>query len=112
MCSSDLLALDGTQFPVDQNAGMPTCGLTIRNQAADTVPADGTAITITIAGTPSTGAGTTTLTVQNPKNNTPKNRRVDFPRVFREHQFVGLGTAGQDGSGTYCGPLQYDTISA
>jgi hypothetical protein len=96
------LALDGTQYPTAQNAGIPTASLDLTLQAADTPPATGTPIVITIAGS----VLTRVITIENPLFGTENNRSVQAPRVMRQFSAICLGLAGRDGVGSNA-PIQF-----
>lgn len=86
-------AMNGSVYPLDFNAGIPTAGFRQRVQAGDSVPANGTSIGINIAGST---LDPCLFTIVNPLDNTPDSRRVSMPRVFREHTYYCLGAAGRD----------------
>ena len=93
------MALDGTIYPNDMNAGSPTAGASLMMQAADGMPQDNNPIVVTIQA-PVDPVLTRVFTIQNPRNQTPKNRQVGAPRVMRTHQLICLGSAGRDASYT------------
>lgn len=92
------MAMDGTNLPADNNAGMQTAGLNLQVQAATTTvpdnnPAVSTPVTIGIV---ITGAnGTRTFTLNNPINQTALNHEIPTGRVMRQHSYVCLGGDGQ-----------------
>jgi hypothetical protein len=79
-------AFNGSRYPEAYNASMMTAGFQLQMRAADTIPADGTGIAIVISGT----GWSRTLTVQNPLNQTPKNRTISYPEVMRSYSFKCL----------------------
>ena len=92
------MALNGSVYPVAWNAGIPTAGFNMKVQAVDTVPVNGTPIEITITGAAS--GKSRNFTINNPLNNTPDDRNITAPRVFRDHTYLCLGIAGRDASGS------------
>ena len=93
------MALNGSEFPADQNAGMQTASMNISTQIATTnrpdngtfpVPGTLAPIVVIIAGT----TKTLTATFPNPINNTKRNRQIASGRVMQASQYTLLGGDG------------------
>lgn len=111
------MALNGTSFPLEMNAGLPTSSFSIMTQAVDsdgfsfgptnpgTVIPDGalseipaaTPQTITISNAFNQGGSATksfVLTLANIINDTRDNRSIRVPRNMRLHNYIVTATAG------------------
>jgi len=103
------LALDGTNFPADVNAGMMQASLSLTMQGGDSPPVDETQVDMVIygAGRPSgvaahgnsgnSGSALRTFTLPNVINQTRDERRITSPRIMRSYDFACLG-AGATGN--------------
>lgn len=87
------MALDGTQYPTEWNAGQVTAGFQMTMQASDawSLPSDGASIAFTISGT----GRSRTFILSRVLNQTPDDRSVSPPRIMRQYQFVCLGGDAQ-----------------
>ena len=101
------MAIDGTNLPANNNAGMMTAGLNLTVQAATTTVVDNNAadfggsamtagaISLVITGNAASTPNTRTFTITNPIDQSRDNRTIGLGRVMREHSYVALGGDGQ-----------------
>lgn len=86
------MGLDGTQFPVAQNAGMANGSLSLTLQGLDDIPGDWYG-TISAFGFKVAGAtGSQVFSMPNPVNYNPYDRSAPMGRVLRNYNYTLLGT--------------------
>jgi hypothetical protein len=94
------MGLDGTLFPLAQNAGMPNAGLSLTLQALDTYPDDSyTANTMTVNVTGATGSASFQLgklVIYNPFD-----RSAPLGRVLRNYSYTILGNCTSPNTPAY-----------
>ena len=90
------LSLNGTNYAAAQNAGVPTAGLNIMVQAADSAPNNNPVpVSLTAIQASIVGANVTrNLILNNAIDNTENNRAVGAGRVMRPHSYQCLGADG------------------
>ena len=93
------MALNGSEFPADQNAGMQTASFNMSTQIATVnrpdngtfpVPGSLTPLSFIIAGT----TKTLTFNAPNPINNSKRSRQIAAGRVMQASQYTLLGGDG------------------
>jgi len=89
------MGLDGTVFPIAQNAGMPNAGLSLTLQALDSIPGDlltPSSFSFTVL---SIGIGSVTFTMPKPVVYNPYDRSAPMGRVLRNYNYTLLGDCTQ-----------------
>lgn len=97
------MALNGSVFPVELNAQMPTAGFSYTVQAGDTVPRGETNAAVTVTG----AAGAATFTAQRMIVNNPDDRAIPQGRVLRSYSFRCLGAANANANLAASAPITY-----